>query len=41
MNIHKFSSLKSLPDISKWNTKNVPDMRNMFKGCHNLLKSHH
>ena len=32
------SSLISLPDISKWNTKNVT---NMFKGCHNLLNSHH
>ena len=34
------SSLKSLPDISKWNTKNVIDMRDMFNECHNLLNSH-
>ena len=26
-------SLKELPDISKWDTKNVTDMRYMFSGC--------
>ena len=26
-------SLKSLPDISKWDTKNVTDMSQMFSGC--------
>ena len=31
------SSLKSLPDISKWNTNNVTNMNNMFGGCE-LLK---
>ena len=31
------SSLISLPDISKWDTKNV-NMSNMFDKCHNLLK---
>jgi len=33
------SSLISLPDISKWDTKNV-NMSNMFDKCHNLLNSH-
>ena len=33
------SSLISLPDISKWDTKNVTDMSDMFYGCHNLLNS--
>ena len=27
------SSLSNLPDISKWNTNNVTDMRSMFSGC--------
>ena len=27
------SSLSSLPDISKWNTNNVTDMRYTFSGC--------
>ena len=31
------SSLISLPDISKWNTIKVTDMRGMFDGCINLL----
>ena len=31
-------SLISLPDISKWNTKNVQDMSYMFSG-YNSLKS--
>ena len=26
-------SLTNLPDISKWDTKNVTDMRVMFSGC--------
>ena len=30
------SSLKSLPDISKWNTNNVNDMQCMFEGCKSL-----
>ena len=30
------SSLKSLPDISKWNIKNVK-INNIFKGCSSLL----
>ena len=29
-------SLKSLPDISKWNTKNVTSMSSMFNGCKSL-----
>ena len=35
------SSLISLPDISKWDTKNVTEMNNIFAGCHNLLNSYH
>ena len=31
-------SLSSLPDISKWNTSNVTDMRWMFDGCNESLK---
>ena len=31
------SSLISLPDISKWNTKNVRDMSMMFRGCSSLI----
>ena len=31
------SSLKSLPDISKWNIKNVKDMSEMFFGCYSLI----
>ena len=30
------SSLQSLPDISKWDTKNVTDMSYMFYGCSSL-----
>ena len=30
------SSLKSLPDISKWDTKNVTDMCSMFSECKSL-----
>jgi len=30
------SSLISLPDISKWNTSNINDMRNLFSKCPNL-----
>ena len=33
------SSLKSLPDISKWNTNNVTNMSNMFYGCLNIIIS--
>ena len=28
--------LKSLPNISKWNTSNVINFDNMFDDCHNL-----
>ena len=31
-----YSSLCSLPDISKWNTFNVKDMSSMFYGCSSL-----
>ena len=31
------SSLLSLPDISKWNTKKVTDMNTMFSGCSSLF----
>jgi len=34
---HNCSSLISLPDISKWNTKNVTKFANMFKGCNKNL----
>ena len=30
------SSLSSLPDISKWNTKNITNMIYMFNGCSSL-----
>ena len=30
------SSLKSLPDISNWDTKNVTDMSYMFSYCSSL-----
>ena len=33
---YEFSSLISLPDISKWNTNNVIDMFFMFRGCSSL-----
>ena len=29
-------SLKSLPDISKWNTSNITDISNMFGECVSL-----
>ena len=29
-------SLKELPDISKWDTKNVTNMRGMFYDCNSL-----
>ena len=32
------SSLSSLPDISKWNTKNVNYMSDMFYNCNPFLK---
>ena len=31
------SKLSSLPDISKWNTNNVIDMRGIFENCKNLF----
>ena len=31
------SSLKSLPDISEWDTKNTTDISGMFKGCTLLI----
>ena len=30
-------SLKSLPDISNWNTSNVTDMSYMFDSCNSLI----
>ena len=30
-------SLQSLPDISKWNIKNVVNINNIFKGCSSLF----
>ena len=30
------SSLLKLPDISKWNTKNVTNMKGLFCGCSSL-----
>ena len=30
------SCLKSFPDISKWNTKNVSDMSHLFEDCFSL-----
>ena len=35
---HYYKSLNSIPDISKWNTKNVTNMNFMFDGCTNLKK---
>ena len=29
--------IKSLPDISKWNTNNVTDMSSMFNNCSSLI----
>ena len=31
------SSLNNLPDISKWDTKNVTDMSYMFSGCNKKI----
>ena len=31
------SSLTTLPDISKWNTNNLNNMKNMFQGCSSLI----
>ena len=31
------SSLKQLPDISKWSTNNLIDMAGLFYGCESLL----
>ena len=33
----EYSSLKSLPDISKWNTKNINNMNSLFEGCSSLI----
>ena len=30
-------SLNNLPDISKWDTKNVTNMRGMFSWCNNII----
>ena len=30
-------SLISLPDISKWNTSKVSNMKSMFNRCHSLI----
>ena len=32
-----FEILKSLPDISKWNTESVEDMSFLFSGCSSLI----
>ena len=32
----EYSSLLSLPDISKWKTNNVNNMISMFSGCRSL-----
>jgi len=34
---YKCESLRSLPDISKWNTKNVGNMSFMFSCCKSLM----
>ena len=33
---YKCSSLKELPDISKWNTDNVTNMGHIFAECSSL-----
>ena len=33
----KCKSLSSIPDISKWNTSKLNNMRNMFSECISLL----
>jgi surface protein len=35
---NKCSELKSIPDLSKWDTNNVIDMRGIFNGCKNLIE---
>ena len=30
--------LEALPDISKWNTSNVNDMRSMFFNCEKIIR---
>ena len=37
---YECSSLKSLPDISKWNVNNVTNMSALFKGCSSLIKKY-
>ena len=32
-----FSLLKSLPDISKWDTSNVVDMNGIFAGLNSII----
>ena len=32
-----YSSLKSLPDISEWNTENINNIRGIFNGCSSLI----
>ena len=32
------NSLKKLPDISRWNTNNVNDMRGIFLNCESLIE---
>ena len=34
---HRCDRLKSLPDISKWNTQNVIDMNSIFYKCKSLV----
>ena len=31
------TSLKSLPNISKWNMKNTSNISRIFKGCSSLI----
>ena len=33
----KCHSLISLPNISKWNIKNIADMSYMFRGCNSIV----
>ena len=33
---HGCSSLKTVPDFSKWNLKNVKNVTGMFEGCTSL-----
>ena len=35
---YHYESLSSLPDISKWNTKNLKEYEGMFNECNKLLK---